>query len=233
MLSASSMRSWKRSAKVVAEPPMNVLVDALPLRHGGGAEFLRQQMLAFSRVVPEITFHTLRSPWTDAPGIPGHVETVAVRTVAGRFAYEQVRLPFRRTDVLFCAGNFGPLLTRQPMVLTTHNPNYYGEALRLPEAKASRPWWKVQANHRAMKRATAVVAVSHALADEIKQTLPGLANKLHVIPYGASHWEAEAVEVPGLPDRYVLSVASAAPHKRVEDVIAGWAIAARAGLDAD
>ena len=76
---------------------------------------------------------------------------VRVRSVAQRFAYEQVVLPFRRADLVYCPANFAPLFFSGPLVLTIHNPNYYGRGLELPEVAASRPWWKVKANHWAMK----------------------------------------------------------------------------------
>jgi glycosyltransferase involved in cell wall biosynthesis len=202
---------------------MKVLVNAMPLRHGGGASYLKQQLDAFARVDPSTSYHTLLSPWTQAEALPGAVETVPVRSVLGRFAYEQTRLPFKRADVLYCPANFGPMLARMPIVLTVHNPNYYGAGLRLPEGAPSRPPWKVYANRLAMKRADVVVAISESLASEIRETVPGLGDKLRVILSGAPAWPESSTRVDDLPDEYFVSVASSAPHKRVDDVVAGWA----------
>jgi glycosyltransferase involved in cell wall biosynthesis len=202
---------------------MRVLVNALPLRYGGGTSYLRQQMAALARVDPSTSLHTLLSPWTELDGLPGTTETVPVRSVLMRFAYEQTRLPLRKTDILYCPANFAPMYARAPIVLTLHNANYYGRGLRLQEAARSRPPWKVKANHWAMKRADIVVAISESLAAEVLETVPSVANKLHIIRSGPSEWPGASTPVRGLPTAYVTSVASPAPHKRVQDVVAGWA----------
>jgi len=204
---------------------MRVLVNALPLRYGGGVTYLRQQLGALDRVAPDLCLHTLLAPWTELDQLPGTTETVAVGSVPLRFAYEQVRLPLRKADVLYCPANFGPLAPRAPMVLTLHNPHYYRTGLALPETRSTRTPWKVRANHLAMRRAEAVIAISYALAEEVVATVPDIAHKLHVVHSGAPEWPAVSEEVPGLPDRYVLSVANSAPHKRVQDVVTGWAAA--------
>lgn len=202
---------------------MRVLVDALPLRRGGGVQFLRHQLTAFAQISPELEVLVLRSPWTELGEVPAPVQTVRLRSVAQRFAYEQVVLPWRRSDVLYCAANFGPLVRRSPMILTVHSPNYYGEALGMGDAAPSRPPWKVRANHLAIQRADVVVAVSHSLAQSVAETVPSARAKLQVVPLGAPTWPEASIAVPGLPERFILSVASAAPHKRVVDVVAGWA----------
>jgi len=204
---------------------MRVLVNALPVRYGGGATHLKQQLTALGRVAPELQLHNLLSPWAEVDGLPGTTEVVPVRSVATRFAYEQLRLPLRAADVLYCPANFGPLACRAPMVLTLQNPHYYRSGLAMPGTRVSRPPWKVKANHWAMRRADAIIAISHALAEEAVATVPGIADRLHVIHSGVPEWPAESEPVPGLPDRYVLSVANTAPHKRVQDVVAGWAAA--------
>lgn len=203
---------------------MRVLVNALPLRYGGGTTYLREQLTAFARVAPDTDLHVLRSPWTELDGVPGTVETVRVRSVAMRFLYEQASLGLRPTDVLYSPANFGPSWARAPMVLTVQNANYYGRGLALPEAAPSRPSWKVRANHWAMRRADAVVAISDSLAAEVLSTLPTLESKLRVIKSGAPKWSVDSVPLSReLPDVFLLSVASGAPHKRVEHVVSGWA----------
>jgi glycosyltransferase involved in cell wall biosynthesis len=204
---------------------VKVLVDALPLRHGGGVTYLQAQLAALARVAPELDLHTLVSPWSRLDGLPGRVDTVRVRGVAQRYGYELGPLAFRRADVLYCPANFGPVRSRTPTVVTIHNPNYYRTGLALAENRSSRPRWKVWANHAALRGAAAVVAISESLADEVSASLPSLTPKIVVIPSGATHWTAPAVPLPGLPERYLLTIASPAPHKRVVDVVAGWAAA--------
>lgn len=204
---------------------MRVLVNALPLRRGGGVTYLAQQLAGLARVAPELELHTLVSPWTEVGDLPGTVETVPVRSVPTRFAYEQARLPNRACDLLYCAANFGPavLPPRAPAVLAIHNAHYYGRGLAQGAAGASRRGIRVRANHLAMKRSDAVVAVSRSLRDEAVATVPGVAEKTRVIPCGRPEWPGEAVPVTAVPGRYVLTLASPAPHKRVADMVAGWA----------
>lgn len=202
---------------------MRVLVNALPLRSGGGVTYLEQQLNALARVSPEMSLHTLTSPWSSLTGLPGTVETPRLWSVPMRFAYEQFMLPMRATDLLYCPANFAPMIARGPIVLTLHNANYYGSGLELPEAKPSRPWWKVQANYAAMRRADAIVAISNSFAAEVAASVPRVADKIRVIHSGAPDWPAEAVWMDGLPERYLLTVTSGAPHKRNTDVIDGWA----------
>jgi len=213
---------------------MRVLVNALPIRHGGGASFLNQQMSALARVAPELELRLLVSPWTEFDALPGNIETVPVRSVATRFAFEQFRVPLRQADLLYCPANFSPLTFRGPIVLTLQNANYYRAGLALAETKTSRPIWKIKANHLAIRRADAVVAISHSCAADIVATLPAAKDKLHVIYSGAPEWPETSVAVEGLPDRYIVVVASDAPHKRVDDVVASWvrSIALRADAPA-
>lgn len=202
---------------------MRVLVNALPLRGGGGATYVERQLSALSMVAPQLELHTLASPWSGLRGLPGRTEVVPVRSVPMRFAYEQWNLPRRRTDLLYCPANFGPLRTRAATVLTLHNANYYRAGLALQETKPSRPWWKVKANHAAMRSSDVVIAISQTLADEVTATVPGVEGKLHVILSGASEWPSGCCPVVGLPERYVVTVGSSAPHKHLDDVVTGWA----------
>lgn len=202
---------------------MRVLVNALPLRQGGGVTYFQQQMSALAEVAPDLQLHTLISPWSKLADLPGRTETVKLRTVPGRFAYEQTRLPLRRADVLYCPANFGPLAHHSPMILTLHNANYYAAASRLSETRDSRPWWKVKANHLAMARADVVVAISTSLASDVLEAVPSIEPKMTVLCNGASEWPPHSTPVEDLPERYLLTLTSAAPHKRLVDVVAGWA----------
>jgi glycosyltransferase involved in cell wall biosynthesis len=202
---------------------VRVLVDALPARDGGGATYVRQQMHALARVAPDVDIRMLVSPWSEVGAVPVQVEIARVGSVPMRFAYEQTRLPTRRADVIYCPLNFGPVLAKSPVVLTVQNAIYYGEGLRLPEVAPFRPLSKVKANHWAMRRADAVVAISRSLADQVLETLPSVEHKLRVIYNGQAEWPIVAAPVDGLSGPFFLSVANAAPHKRVEDVVTAWA----------
>ena len=202
---------------------LQILVNALPLRFGGGVTYLQRQLEAITAADPDIEFHTLVSPWAQGlADLPGTVETIPVRSIPARFAYEQTALPRRRADLVYCPANFAPLWHRDPVVLTVHNANYYGRGLTLPETRPSRSRWKVEANHWGMRRADVVVAISESLAAEVRTTLPRLDN-VRVIPSGAPDWTTTSLPVDGLPDRFVAVIGSHGPHKRVPESVAGWA----------
>lgn len=202
---------------------MRVLVDALPLRQGGGVTYFQQQMTALAEVAPDLDLHTLVAPWSKLAGLPGRTEVVPVRSVPTRFAYEMLRVPLRRSDALYCPANFGPVLHHSPMVLTLHNANYYAAASALHETQPSRPWWKVKANYLAMSRADVVVAISHSLASDVLEAVPSVEGKLTVLLNGAAEWPVPSTPVEELPEQYLLTLTSAAPHKRLSDVVTGWA----------
>jgi glycosyltransferase involved in cell wall biosynthesis len=209
---------------------MKVVVDALPLRHGGGVTYLQGQLAALAETSPDLDLHTLVAPWSTLAGLPGRTRTVRVRSVPVRFGYEIGRLPFVRADVLYCPANFGPRIARTPTVLALHNPNYYRSGLALAETAPVRPRWKVWANRAAMRGAAAVVAISEAFADDVLASAPWVEPKLRVIRSGAPEWTTPAAPLSGLPAEYLLTIASEAPHKRVVDVVRGWTQAsARSG----
>jgi glycosyltransferase involved in cell wall biosynthesis len=202
---------------------VKVVVDALPLRHGGGVTYLQAQLAALAADSPDVHLHTLVAPWSKLAGLPGRTTTVRVRSVPVRFGYELGRLPFVHADVLYCPANFGPRLARTPTVLTLHNPNYYRSGLALPETAPVRPRWKVWANRAAMRGAAAVVTISESFADDVLASAPWVEPKLRVIRSGAPEWAAAAAPLPGLPAEYLLSITSMAPHKRLAEVVRGWA----------
>ena len=202
---------------------MRVVVNALPLRHGGGVSYLHQQLHAIAEVAPDIELHSLVSTLGGRSGrAPGddRGDTCTLRRASLRLRAGRAALSSRRPRLL-------PRELRPAVLLgapgpTIHNPNYYGRGLELPEVAPSRPWWKVKANHWAIRRATTVVAISESMADEVRETLPGLRN-LRVILSGNPEWPDVSEPVSGLPERYLLAFASMAPHKRIAETVEGWA----------
>lgn len=213
---------------------MKVLVDALPLRHGGGVSYLIDQLQALARVAPDLEVRTLVSPWMQRRDeLPGQVGVTRVPNVAVRMAYEQTLLPLARADVLYCAANFGPVSGRVPMVLGLHNANYYRSGLALAETRPARPPWKLRANYAAIAHSTVSLAVSESLAADVRASVPRAAGKVQVLHSGAAGWDDVVAEpVPGLPRDYVLVLGSLGAHKRVAVAVEGWRRAVDAVGDA-
>jgi len=148
-----------------------VVIDALWARVGGGLSFITQQVAALERVRPEWKLQVLGAPWNSGllqDELRSEVRTVPLRTLAGRLAYEQAVLPTIGCDILYAPGNFCPLLpTRAPIVLTVHNPSYYGEARWAPYNRTLRRQTEAMLNHLSMRRADAITVVSDALMAQI------------------------------------------------------------------
>lgn len=202
---------------------MQVVIDALPVRGGGGATYVRAQLGALATTSPDIEMRTFISPWSSLDALPGAVRRVRLWSVAHRYAYEAACLAWQRADLMYCPVNFAPPVCRSPVVVALHNPNYYLAARSLPETRPSRPRHKLLAHRAALRRAAAIVAISQSLADDVRAAMPEVASRLYVIASGAPQWPTVSRPVPELPEAFMVAVVSSAPHKRLEDIVAGWA----------
>ncbi len=86
----------------------------------------------------------------------------------------------------------------------------------------------------AARRAKRVITVSEFSAKDVEETLAVSKNKIRVIPLGCEPLApADAVEAPrvgfGMPDKYVVYVGNAYPHKNLEKLIEAWAILRQRG----
>ncbi len=208
---------------------MRVLVNALPARDGGGLTYLIEEMRSIESVEPNVQMEVLVSPWSHkfvAQSIRSPVRCVSVKTVAQRFGYEEtvMRLQARKSDLLYCPLNFGPVLFGgRRSILTLHNPNYFGGGLKVAGAESARPWVKVKACHAAIRECKTVVVISDSFRDQVLATLPESEPKLRVVKSGRPEWESvESIPPEAVPSRFVLTVGSAAPHKRLDEVVEGW-----------
>lgn len=211
---------------------MKILVDALPARDGGGLTYLIEQVRAIEAVAPDLTLELLAAPWsysTIVDAVRSVVHRVGVRTVADRFAFEQtvLRNRARKWDLLYCPLNFGPMFWGgSRTVLTLHNSNYFAEGLHMAGTKDARPWVKVKACHAAVRECHTVVAISHSLRESVIQSIPTAAPKIRVVKSGRPNWDSVQPEpMDGAPQRFMLTVGSPSPHKRLEQIVEGWSTA--------
>ena len=212
-----------------------VLYNATAARVGGGLIYAINQVATLAEQT-DLEATVLVAPWnrglfaellTGAPRAT--VREVKLANASHRFAWEQIGLPVlaRRFDVVVSPANFGPLLRSTPGILIQQNANYVGQGPQLPQNAAVGRRVKIRLSHWSMRRATAVVAISDALADEIRSE-PKLRDiALTVIRSGAASPRSDATDptphgaevISGLvgDDPYVLVVASDYPHKRLDD----------------
>jgi glycosyltransferase involved in cell wall biosynthesis len=178
----------------------------------------------------------LTSPWNHeqiTSVIPLRCECVPVRNARQRYLWEQLRLPGLAAsyDVLYCPGNFSPLLCRTPTVMVQQNHHYVGYGRRLRENRRPGAIVRAALSIASMYRADCVIAISASLVEEINHDLllRKTRRKVRVLRSGMREWEA--IQAPICPiardAAYLLSVAHDAPHKRLVDVVGGWAVSTR------
>ena len=208
-----------------------VVIDALWARVGGGLSFITQQVAALERVRPEWKLQVLGAPWNSGllqDELRSEVRTVPLRTLAGRLAYEQAVLPTIGCDILYAPGNFCPLLpTRAPIVLTVHNPSYYGEARWAPYNRTLR-----RQTGNPAKVQLVVDLTNVTLLESISLQRPLRLPRPHFLRRLQQHrqvFEPPVVHQPpeGLDDRtpFFLSIHNDYPHKRLADAVGAWAVA--------
>lgn len=208
---------------------MRVLVNALNAHLGGGISYLSRQLAALAKVRPDWAITALAAPWNERAvrAIPGiHTRSVKIHSVAERLAYEQVVLPLRTrsADVLYCPGNFVPLLMRTPRIVAEQKPLYFGVG-RIKSRQTLRLRAETALAKMSVRRAEAVVVISNALLREIERD--GLAfETITVIQSGAPDQEPESRPMPAVEDRgpYFLSLANDSPHKRLDDLVLAWGL---------
>ncbi len=212
---------------------MRVLVDALSARVGGGLSFLKGQLGALE--ARDVELQVLTAPWNHddlRASLVSPCRRVAVPDLARRFAYEQFVMPLAvKSDVLYCPGNFIPVLgSSVPRVLCVQNPNYFGRGRTLAANTTLGRRVQITLSRASVRRAEATVVISRSLHREM--AADGLAgDRVVVVRSGASEWEVAAEEPDGAPGQpFFLSLANDYPHKRLGDLVAGWALArTRAG----
>lgn len=165
-------------------------------------------------------------------GVPVEVQPAPLGVV-----WQQVHLPRR-----LAAGDldllWSPLLTLPrrcpiPAVVTLHDL----AAIHVPETLPAKVLWSLLPFlERTVERADAIVAVSHATAEEVATAWPAAAAKMEVIWNGvdAAFRPAPEAEIAATrarldaPDGYLLYAGTLEPRKNVELLLDAWVALARA-----
>lgn len=140
--------------------------------------------------------------------------------------------PWPRGDSVHAGTPMAPSRRRR-LVVTVHDavPWTHPETLTPRGVR-----WHRSMVSRAMRSADAVVVPSMAVADDLAGLFPSAAARLHVVPHGVTALAvpADAAERRarlGLPERYVLSVATLEPRKGLDVLIEAMALPAVAGTN--
>lgn len=204
-----------------------MLVNALSPRVGGGLTYLVEVLVALERVCPELRLYVLAAPHNHElirGSIRSEVKVVRFRGLTQRLLFEQLVLPFVRPgDVLYCPGNFCPLIrTRRPVILTLHNANYFGVGRYAGLNMRKR--METRLAHASAKTATCVIVVSRYLRDELRSE--GFNGpKMHLVRSGSPRWPVSSKRPPDVDADadFILSVANDYALKHLDDVVMGWA----------
>ena len=208
-------------------------------RSGGTETYTRQLLAALGSIEPSLRVTGFVNSETAAapPDWLSAIDLAPVRARgSSRLSWgvaEAILLPVvadrRKVDLLHCPANFAPLIGRVPRIVTVHDllhrhfPDLVAPGLRhgvrlLVDGGA--------------KRATRILADSHAAADDIVRYLGVGADRVDVVPLGAGAHRTDSVGNPltalGLPERpFVLSVGNPSPHKNLERLVEAVATISR------
>lgn len=207
---------------------MQVQVDALSARIGGGLSYIVQQLGGLVQVRPDWGISVLAAPWNEKAlrSISGvQVRLIAVHSLAHRLAFEQGVLPLLGgdLDVLYCPGNFAPLASRTPCVVTQQNPNYFGRGRAIASPVSTRMRIETMLAKLSIRKASAVLVISQSLREEMERD--GLwTSKCQVVLSGAPVSASVGEKPDGLEghSRFLLSLANDYPHKRLDDLVHAW-----------
>lgn len=220
---------------------MRAVINAVALKWGGGFTYVAQLLRHVPLLAPDIklTVFVSREAGARLPEPARQQVIVLPYTLAQRTWWEQMRLPGAvrdlGADVLFCAGNQGPVLRPCTYVLLVQNVD------PLMDSWEGAPWsfrLKMLAQRRMLRasaaRARKVIAVSGYTRTLLHGQFGIDAEAVDVIPYGPpaldespSPKEAAAiVHRLGLRPPYLLAVSDIAYNKNYARLLAGFVAAA-------
>jgi glycosyltransferase involved in cell wall biosynthesis len=210
--------------------PLRVGIDVRKLGDGGIGRYIRETLVALSKLEPARVRFVAFGPPELRPDLPiDGIEWVGVR--AGKYSFaEHFELPAaaRRSgvDVFHSPHYVLPVLLRSPAVVTVHDIIH----LLHPRSSLHRLYarWMIAS---ACRRARRVITGSETTARDLQDRLHVPADKIRVIPYGVApsfrrlpeHETRAHLERLGVPRPYILFVGNWLPHKNVETLVRAWA----------
>src|SRR5215210_3079282 len=147
-------------------------------------------------------------------------EVVNTRGRGDRLLAQHVSVPraAARADLgaVLYLGNYAPVLSGPPPVVIVTNLLV---AIDEPAYGRSRALYRRFARSQIAKRAAAVVAISHALADALESSAPALRGRIHVVPPPFDAAEVNAARasvVADAPEQYFVAVGRPWPYRNYE-----------------
>jgi glycosyltransferase involved in cell wall biosynthesis len=205
----------------LSREPLNVLVDAVSARRGGGATFLLEQLRALERIVNvRLTIITTEPARIAVHDSCPHSKVVSwpVRPLPVRILREQTTIPRQSAgyDVMYAPGNFAIARTDAPQVLVLQSPWHFGQESRTvrdrcPAAMRARLAVESLAARASVRKADRVICVSEAMKSYVAEDLGDL-EKISVVPSAPPRFPAGEGR-SRLTGRYVLAVGIDLPHK--------------------
>lgn len=212
---------------------LRVLVNALPLRVGGGATYIVEQLGALSTLpgldITVLATTEVADQLTTACSKSVRVQKCPKRRLPVRLLHEQCVLPLiaRGYDVVYQPGGFAMFGSPRPQVVTNQNPHHFGPVARSFAKRAGYPWmlravlaaqWR--AAHASVRRAEAFVTTTSAFRSDVEGDL-GSRDNLHVLRSGATPMPDATVlpEDLGVMNSYALTVANDYIHKDWDGLI--------------
>jgi glycosyltransferase involved in cell wall biosynthesis len=204
----------------VSREPLNVLVNAVSARSGGGATFLLEQLRALEKLGDvRLTIVTTRGAYSAMRRFCPRSEVIVWerRPLPVRIMHEQIGLPKRARDydVVYMSGNFALARTPVPQVMVLQSAWHFGGDSRLvirrcPRAMRARFAVERRAAHASVRNADQVICVSGTMKSYAVEDM-GPLSKISVAPSGPPSFPASTPSPR--TESYVLSVGTDMPHK--------------------
>lgn len=180
---------------------MNVIINAISIKMGGGLVVLTHLLEEMHKLDPTIHWHVAASPQTLAKlpsidAISGHPYSWINKSPAHHLYWYEIELPKLlrrvRADLCFSQTNF---LSRHklpcPSLLLVQNAGYFSEKYKQLHFQWNNKIFdnfiwnrKTSWVHQSIKNATAVTVQTYALAEKISQQVGISKDKIHVVPHG-------------------------------------------------
>ena len=223
-----------------ASSGLRIGLNLLYLRPGivGGTEtYARGLVDALDSAAPDHSFSVFLNRSAAAWPLPSRFTRVICSVSARqgrRYLYEQTRLPIqataRKLDVLHSLAYVAPVMARCASVVTVPDLNYRSPAHQMPLVRRLALSTFVNA---AVRRCDAVIAISHFVANEIREAMPFATSKLHVVHLAPQERSAP----PDLPrgsmqpaKPYFLAFSSTSANKNLRRLLRAHAEARSGGM---